>query len=215
MIDPKILVDALENAVGLLNPADTASLSKKGAAYEAFVLHVVGAELCASHGWQWHHPLAGQFRFSVRSGCHLEHAMGSYSTVQIDAAWFVPSVTVVGRSGFSHNLDHVVVKRGARSGQPSWNRVRGVVECKNERDQGPGAARDLVGLAAELRLGAQYRLHNSRPFPTCQFVTAGSITATALGVLARWKLDARPGVTPATAAAAPAIAAALHAASCT
>lgn len=212
MIDAQTLVDVLEQAVGQLDPSDKASLgTKKGAAYEAFTLHAIGERLSADHGWQWHHPPGGSFRFSARSGCPLDVAMAKYSTVRLPAAWLVPSVTVMGRSGWTHDLDLVVLKRGRQNGIPAWARVRGVVECKNEGAQGPGAARDLVGLAAELRLGSQYRLHATRPYPACQFVTAGTITATAQGVLARWKLDARAGMTPSNAAAVAAqVAASLH-----
>ncbi|TDT15880.1 hypothetical protein BDK89_1459 [Ilumatobacter fluminis] len=202
MIDPTALVASLERAVGPLDAADKASLStKKGASYEAFTLHAVGERLRIGHGWQWHHPPGNSFRFSVRSGCPLDLAMARYSTVRSPEAWLVPSVTVVGKSGWTHDLDIAVLKRGRQSGTPRWTRVRGALECKNEDAQGPGAARDLVGLAAELRLGSQYRLHQSRPFPACQFVTAGTITDTAKGILARWRLDAREGMTSATAGA--------------
>lgn len=193
------LVAHLDQAIGLL-PDDlkVALASNKGAAYEAFTLHAVGEALCTNHGWQWSHPVGAQFRFSISSGGALHDVLASYSSVWSGPFVMVPSVTVTGRSGQTHDVDIAALRIRDDVGDARWDDVSTVLECKNVTTaRGPGTARDLVGLAAELRLGRHYRLHASRPFSRGVLVTAHGVTGTASQILNHWLLDVVQGLTPA------------------
>ena len=207
-MNAQALLARLEQGISRLDPSLKAVLaSNKGAAFEALVMYEVGQNLHLNHSWDWNNP-GGRVVFSARSGCSVDDALATYSTISKGNFVLLPSATIVGRSESTHDVDLVLLDTTGRQ-VDSWTAVRAVIECKNVTDaRGPGTARDLVGLAAELRLGKQYRLHASKPFNRGGLVAAHKVTSSAVQILHEWKLHHVPGFLPTTGEvlAAPALA---------
>lgn len=193
------LVNEIDSALGLLDKRTRDLLAQKpGAAYEAFVLTLVGNDLSNRLGWGWVHPL-GLATFSVASGGRLGTRLLDLSHVSAPSGQcLIQAVSAIGRSGALHQLDIVL----AEVDEPdlTWSAVRAVVECKNTVSvQTLSTARDLVGLAAEMRLGSHYRLWRSRPFGSALLVAAQRVSSAARELAEHWQLLAQDDAEPGTA----------------
>lgn len=196
-MDVDALIEAVESALGLIDADSRSILSlRPGIAYEAFVFAALGDGLVAEGDWDWKHP-TGTLALALNDGgdlggqvAHLSHVVGP------GGVRLVPAVQVTGRSGASHQIDLLVVD-AATTGATGWKNTLVAIECKNVvKARSLGTARDLVGLAADLRLGSHYRLWRSRAFGVAVLVAAHAVTASATDLLDHWALQTTQNAQP-------------------